>query len=143
MKVPARTPGVFMRTDNPIGKAKTATLLFDVIADPGQVEPLQDEAVELQMIKLMLAAMAHNECPSEQYERLGLIAPTRSLDDNGDYQITLPEDDVLRQCCVLGTAKGQADAEHGGVGLPKMPFRGGQPFPDNLRLRDGYKFSQS
>jgi hypothetical protein len=49
-----------------------ATLLFDVQNDPAQLHPLTDSALELRMIRLMLFEMARNDCPREQYERLGL-----------------------------------------------------------------------
>ncbi len=48
------------------------TLLFDLQTDPGQLEPISDDEVELRMIDLMLAAMRANEAPASQYERLGL-----------------------------------------------------------------------
>ncbi len=57
---------------NPIRLGRMATLLFDVQNDPAQLHPLTDSALELRMIRLMLFEMARNDCPREQYERLGL-----------------------------------------------------------------------
>ena len=48
------------------------TLLFDLENDPGQEKPLRDAALEAEMIAKMTALMRKNECPDEQFERLGL-----------------------------------------------------------------------
>jgi len=48
------------------------TLLFDTEADPGQTQPLQDEAVEQRMKAKMVQLMIDNDTPVEQYERVGL-----------------------------------------------------------------------
>lgn len=48
------------------------TLLFDRETDPGQQNPLRDDALETRMVELLVAAMRENEAPSEQYTRLGL-----------------------------------------------------------------------
>ena len=49
-------------------------LLFDLATDPQQQQPLQDQALEERMIKLMVARMQANAAPPEQYVRLGLEA---------------------------------------------------------------------
>ena len=77
MQIPTRSFPIFSAKDNPLGRGRTATLLFDVKNDPGQTAPLNDVNIEKQMIELMIREMARNECPSEQYIRLGL--PTYSL----------------------------------------------------------------
>lgn len=48
------------------------TLLFDLKNDPGQKQPLVDDALELRMIGMLLNMMRANEAPPEQYQRLGL-----------------------------------------------------------------------
>jgi hypothetical protein len=48
------------------------TLLYDLGSDPKQERPLQDDAVESEMIDVMLSLMRDNDAPVEQYERLGL-----------------------------------------------------------------------
>jgi arylsulfatase A-like enzyme len=48
------------------------TMLFDLQTDPGQLQPLQDAAVEQRMIRLLVRLMAENDAPAEQYARLGL-----------------------------------------------------------------------
>ncbi len=50
------------------------TLLFDLTIDPKQQRPLEDDAVELAMIELLLALMRATDAPAEQFERLGLPA---------------------------------------------------------------------
>ena len=51
-----------------------ATLLFDVAADPGQLNPIDDPAAEARMADTMVDLMRANDAPVEQYERLGLPA---------------------------------------------------------------------
>ena len=142
MQIPSRTPRFLLARDNPYGKGRTATLLFDVQADPGQANPLTDADIEVRMIKLMLHEMARNECPPEQYVRLGLPEPLDAGAGGLDEVIELPSRERIEAACVLRTQRGREIAEHGGNGLPKMPF-GDISFPDNLRLRPGYVFSQT
>lgn len=152
MRIPTRTPRTFLREDHPVGRGKRATLLFDIAADPGQTNPLTDIDIEMRMIRLMLMEMARNECPSEQYERLGLPEPVRLGTGHEDAHIQLPDDAAIRAACVLNTQAGIDAAGHGGEGFPKMPFAKiawegettiDEPaFPDNLRLRPGYEFSK-
>ena len=48
-------------------------MLFDVEKDPGQQHPIRDDAAaEERMIRAMVALMKENDCPPEQYRRLGL-----------------------------------------------------------------------
>ena len=142
MQIPSRTPPLLSSRNNPYGKGRTATLLFDVQTDPGQTSPLVDVGLEVRMIKLMLFEMAQNECPPEQYVRLGLPEPVRKSTSGLEVVIELPSDEVIEMACVLQAQLGLEMAEHGGNGLPKMPF-GDISFPDNLRLRPGYVFSQT
>jgi arylsulfatase A-like enzyme len=142
MQIPSRTPRLLSSRNNPYGKGRTATLLFDVQTDPGQTSPLVDVGLEVRMIKLMLFEMAENECPPEQYVRLGLPEPVRKSTSGLEVVIELPSDEVIEMACVLKAQLGLEMAEHGGNGLPKMPF-GDISFPDNLRLRSGYVFSET
>jgi arylsulfatase A-like enzyme len=48
------------------------TMLFDLAEDPGQVHPIVDDAIELRMVRHLLALMRANEAPASQYQRLGL-----------------------------------------------------------------------
>ena len=152
MKIPTRTPKINLSDDNPFGRGKRATLLFDVQADPGQTTPLDNPKIESSMIELMIREMARNECPEEQYERLGLPAPKRTGSGHSDEVLEMPSQQEINNACLLQTPAGQASKEHAGNGFPKMPFQkigweaeatvSGVSFPDNLRLRPGYAFSQ-
>ncbi|MBP8297657.1 MAG: sulfatase [Burkholderiales bacterium] len=150
MKIPTRTWPGYLSLEDPVGRGKRATLLFDVIADPGQTRPLDDAEIEARMIGLMLREMARNECPPEQYVRLGVPEPRRLGSGNGDELIAMPSEEAIRAACVLQSEAGQFARAHGANGFPKLPFGpvlwpGEQPlpgpnFPDNLRLRPGYAF---
>ncbi|MFJ9370608.1 sulfatase-like hydrolase/transferase [Nocardia sp. NPDC101769] len=48
------------------------TLLFDLSADPQQLNPLADDEIELRMAQLMVDLMRANEAPPSQFQRLGL-----------------------------------------------------------------------
>ncbi|MHC4715812.1 MAG: sulfatase [Planctomycetota bacterium] len=48
------------------------TMLFDLDADPGQEEPIDDAAAADKMIEHMVLLMKANDCPPEQFERLAL-----------------------------------------------------------------------
>lgn len=153
MRIPTRTHPSYLAFDNPVGLGKRATLLFDVIADPGQTQPLDDVEVEARMIRLMLREMARNECPPEQFIRLGLPEPRRLGPGSSDEVIGMPGDAAIYAACVLQTQAGHAARDHGGAGFPKMPFgpvywEGETPlqepsFPDSLRLRPGYAFGRA
>ena len=97
------------------------------------------------MIRFMLLEMARNECPPEQYERLGLPEPRRIGSGHDDIAIEMPSDEAIAAACVLATAEGLTAAEHGGEGQPKMPFPAWAQeagFPDNLRLLPQYENPQ-
>ncbi len=48
------------------------TLLFDVENDPKQEKPIVEPDVEKRMIEHMVRLMKENDCPPEQFQRLGL-----------------------------------------------------------------------
>jgi len=48
------------------------TLLFDLENDPEQEKPIRDQKVEEMMTDHMVRLMRENDCPPEQFERLGL-----------------------------------------------------------------------
>jgi arylsulfatase A-like enzyme len=50
------------------------TLLYDVIEDPQQQEPVDNEAKEKEMKSLLVKLMKESDAPPEQYERLELEA---------------------------------------------------------------------
>jgi arylsulfatase A-like enzyme len=51
---------------------ENGTVLYDLESDPGQKKPLQDKAVEAEMIRKMCRLMRENDAPEEQFTRLGL-----------------------------------------------------------------------
>ena len=46
--------------------------LFDLQYDPTQEHPIYDTEIERRMIKLLIREMKRNNCPVEQYQRLGI-----------------------------------------------------------------------
>jgi len=48
------------------------TRLYDLVEDPGQLEPLLDDEREQQMVQALICEMKKNDCPPEQFTRLGL-----------------------------------------------------------------------
>lgn len=62
----SRTP----EGDKPQVRYKTE--LFDLEEDPQQLHPIQNQAVEMRLIRQMVELMQENEAPAEQYKRLGL-----------------------------------------------------------------------
>ena len=52
----------------------TDTVLFDTRADPQQLDPLTDPAVEQRLVAQMRTLMRRNDAPPEAYARLGLTA---------------------------------------------------------------------
>lgn len=48
------------------------TRLYDLVADPGQTQPLSDASIESEMIARMLALTESSEAPVEAYARPGL-----------------------------------------------------------------------
>ena len=48
--------------------------LFDMEKDPHQEEEIRDAALEAKMANLLRRAMKENDCPAEQFERIGFLA---------------------------------------------------------------------
>lgn len=61
-----------MATRQPPWSLPRQTMLFDLQADPDQTSPITDPSVETRLIEQMVALMKKNDCPAEQFERLGL-----------------------------------------------------------------------
>lgn len=53
-------------------KHQFETKLFDLKKDPKQEKPIDDPEIEQKMISNMIKLMKANNCPEEQFERLGL-----------------------------------------------------------------------
>ncbi|MEO8858623.1 MAG: sulfatase-like hydrolase/transferase [Burkholderiaceae bacterium] len=60
--------------------ADTETVLFDLLADPGQLHPLHDPAQEARLSALMEELMDESEAPPELFARLGLVAPSGAVE---------------------------------------------------------------
>ncbi len=68
-----------MSPDNSYGSyARFGNRLYDVIADPGQENPLNNPKEELRLIHAMETLMHQNDAPEEEFTRLGL-SPTESM----------------------------------------------------------------
>ena len=144
MKIKARTAKVFQSDNHPMGRGRMSTLLFNIQNDPGQTKPLTNINIEIRMILLMMREMIKCDCPFEQYIRLGLPQPINKNE--------IPNIEEIRKSCVCGTKNSKKYNQWGGNGYPKQKFGPvvweGEPsgvvqFPDNLRLRPGYEFSQT
>ena len=48
------------------------TLLYDVVADPQQQNPIDDAEQEQRLLSAMVEMMTEMDAPPEQYERLGI-----------------------------------------------------------------------
>lgn len=48
------------------------TRLYDLKKDPGEESPIEDKETEERLIQAMVRLMKENDCPVEQFERLGL-----------------------------------------------------------------------
>ena len=66
LRIPARGS-----LSQPVGGA-VDDLLYDVVADPQQQVPVQDEAVAARLSARMAELMRDCDAPPEQFERLGL-----------------------------------------------------------------------
>lgn len=66
LKVPAK---------DKYGVNEFGTMLFNVIDDPQQLNPIQDEKKEKEMLNKLIKLMQANDAPIEQFERLGIEVP--------------------------------------------------------------------
>ena len=53
-------------------QAKHKTALYDLQSDPSQLCPIDDPVIEKRMIQHLVSLMNENDCPEEQYKRMGL-----------------------------------------------------------------------
>ena len=72
MRIPSVGPG---RSAKSAIAEVFKTQLFDLATDPGQTNPIADDAVEARMTSALEDALAAHQAPPEQYERLGLSPP--------------------------------------------------------------------
>jgi len=62
------------------------SMLFDLESDPQQETPIVDEEIEKRMMKLMVELMNQNDCPKEQFERLGLPVDGNIREQHSDLK---------------------------------------------------------
>lgn len=67
-----KIPSFEDKTGDTTPKHNMKTMLFDIISDPYQKHPIQDDVVEERMKRAMATMMKANDAPIEQYERLDL-----------------------------------------------------------------------
>jgi chorismate mutase len=58
------------------GYEDTTTVLFDLAADPAQLSPIRDTAVEQRLLAQIGALMEKNDAPPEAFWRLDLPVPS-------------------------------------------------------------------
>ena len=68
-------PVLKVKSKDKYNVAHFGTRLYDLEADPTESTPIRDPGQEERMIRLMERAMAENDCPPEQFDRLGLRRP--------------------------------------------------------------------
>ena len=76
LRIPRKTPEANM--------ARFGAKLFDNEGDRAQLHPIDDPKLERRMLELLLRALHENDCPPEQYVRMGLPADRVTLRD-ADY----------------------------------------------------------
>jgi arylsulfatase A-like enzyme len=72
LRVPATPKSPQYKLHGPGSQHDTQTVLFDLLADPGQLSPIRDEAVEARLRRAMIQLMRDNDAPEEYFSRLGL-----------------------------------------------------------------------
>jgi arylsulfatase A-like enzyme len=81
LKVPARRNAKGQpvgHTGQGSGYEDTTTVLFDLQADPEQLNPIRDEEVESRLMGQIDNLMQKNDAPPEAFLRLGLAAPAKA-----------------------------------------------------------------
>ena len=59
-------------SENRISQAEYPTMLFRMDQDPAQLHPVNDPEQEARMLALMARLMRENDCPPEQFQRMGI-----------------------------------------------------------------------
>lgn len=58
------------------------TLLYDLATDPAQEHPIEDDGVELRMLRLLAELLHASDAPASQFERLGVPYDTPPTEEN-------------------------------------------------------------
>lgn len=74
-----------------VNAADFGDLLFDMKEDPNQERPLDDGEIKAYMANLLQRAMKENDCPPEQFERIGLVGAGAVPGENQIHPLILPE----------------------------------------------------
>lgn len=106
MRMPAKTGWM-----NPW---RHGTLLFDVENDPQQLNPLDDDAIEMRMAELLVRLLRESDAPRSQFERLGL-PPEGSV---GAEHLLVNEQSVRAAALAAPVPALEALAEHDLLSLP-------------------------
>jgi arylsulfatase A-like enzyme len=72
MKVPVTAASPWWRSHGPAKMTDTRTVLFDLAADPEQLHPLEDPAIEAAMLLKLVARLKEADAPAEVYRRFDL-----------------------------------------------------------------------
>ena len=65
-------PILKLENRQPVSQASYPTMLFCLETDPHEEQPLENTDEETRMAALMKKIMQENDCPSEQFIRMGL-----------------------------------------------------------------------
>lgn len=65
-------PVLRLESTNPVSQAGYPTMLFHLETDPNEEHPLNNPEEEQRMMALMKKMMTENDCPKEQFARMGL-----------------------------------------------------------------------
>ena len=65
-------PVLRLPSENRISQAEYPTMLFRMDQDPAQLHPVNDPEQEARMLALMACLMRENDCPPEQFQRMGI-----------------------------------------------------------------------
>ena len=74
MKIDARADARRIPNHDNANFQDLGTRLYDVASDPKQSAPFRDAATELRLQKYLIQCLVKHDCPSEVYDRLGIVS---------------------------------------------------------------------
>lgn len=74
LRVPATPKSPNYKLHGPAAQNDTVTVMFDLVADPGQEHPVTDAHVHARLCGDIVRLMKQNDAPAEYFERIGLEA---------------------------------------------------------------------
>lgn len=75
LRIPVSPKSPWYASHGPAAMEQTGSLLFDILTDPEQAQPLDALSVTNRMERLLSDAMAHHDAPPEAFARLALTQP--------------------------------------------------------------------